>query len=297
MSDAEKAPPRLMHAREDLAGLLRRANRGFAAESDEPEAFRLLEARLAKPSRARRMALVLAFAALGALVLVLLDREPVPLTVTAEPIGGRVERAPPARETGTASIARSTAAPSASSVEARVIPAQPRAKPAPASNTSTPRGNPASLTSSAPLVSEGADCLKLAREGDARAAERCFEARARGSGLSAEYSLYELARLRRDLLEDSSGALAALDQHRARFPRGGLRAEVELTRVELLVKSGRAAEALAEVERMLASGVSREREAELSRIRDALRAPGSSLPRAAPSAAAPAERRTIVPSR
>ena len=111
------------------------------------------------------------------------------------------------------------------------------------------------------------DCLELARRGDPRAAERCFDQRAAGSGLGAEMALYEMARLRRDVLRDAIGALAALSAYRERFERGSLRNEVDLSRVELLAELGRSTDALRESAAMLAGGSGRERAAELHLLR------------------------------
>ena len=111
------------------------------------------------------------------------------------------------------------------------------------------------------------DCLELARRGESRAAERCFDRRATGSGLGAEMALYEVARLRRDVLSDAVGALAALSAYRERFARGSLRNEVDLSRVELLADLGRSADALRESAALLGAASGRERAAELHQLR------------------------------
>jgi hypothetical protein len=109
--------------------------------------------------------------------------------------------------------------------------------------------------------------LDMARQGEPRAAEQCFGQRASGSGLSAEMALYEMARLRRDMLRDGAGALSALDDYRKRFPQGSLRHEVDITRVELLSDLGQGRQALRESEALLASATGRERAAELHMLR------------------------------
>lgn len=109
-------------------------------------------------------------------------------------------------------------------------------------------------------------CLDIAGR-DTRAAERCFAERAAGSGLSAEMALYEMARLRRDMLRDALGALDALNDYRLRFPRGSLRHEVDISRIELLSQLGRSREALRESEALLFSPTGRERAAELHVLR------------------------------
>ena len=113
----------------------------------------------------------------------------------------------------------------------------------------------------------GEDCLALARDGRPRPAERCFERRSQGTGLSAEMALYELARLRRDVLGDTEGALGALWDYRQRFPAGSLRNEVDVSRIELLARLGRGQEALSASERLLATPAGRERAAELRLLR------------------------------
>lgn len=111
------------------------------------------------------------------------------------------------------------------------------------------------------------DCMQMARDGAPREAESCFVTLASGVGLRAEMALHEMARLRRDVLGDARGALAALSEYRQRFPRGSLRHEVALARVELLVRLGRARDALRESEELLASPDGRIRAAELHLLR------------------------------
>jgi hypothetical protein len=111
------------------------------------------------------------------------------------------------------------------------------------------------------------DCLGLARSGQGREAEQCFLARAKGSGIGAELALYEVARLRVDVLTDSAGALQALREYAERFPLGSLRQEVAVFRVELLARSGQAREALDGSAALLASAAGGERAAELHVLR------------------------------
>jgi tetratricopeptide repeat protein len=116
-------------------------------------------------------------------------------------------------------------------------------------------------------IAAQANCLDFARKGEPRSAELCFNQQAAGAGLSAEMALYEMARLRRDVLRDATGALGALDEYRQRFPRGTLRNEVNISRVELLSQLGRGREALRESEALLDSASGRERAAELHVLR------------------------------
>jgi hypothetical protein len=129
---------------------------------------------------------------------------------------------------------------------------------------STDRGETAPVAGASGGIT---DCMDMARQGEPRAAEQCFGQRASGSGLSAEMALYEMARLRRDVLRDGAGALSALDDYRQRFPQGSLRHEVDITRVELLSDLGQGRQALRESEALLASATGRERAAELHMLR------------------------------
>jgi tetratricopeptide (TPR) repeat protein len=134
------------------------------------------------------------------------------------------------------------------------------------------------------------DCLKLANEGSPQQADSCFAQRAAGSGLRAEMALYEMARLRRDSLGDGNAALSALSEYRQRFPGGTLRHEVDVARVELLVRLGRTREALRESEELLASPAGRARAAELHVLRGNMYRTALSDPRSAEAEFASAER-------
>jgi hypothetical protein len=134
-----------------------------------------------------------------------------------------------------------------------------RATVAPVTDESTPAATP---------MLTRARCAVLADEaGAAREAIACYLEQARRDGIAGETALYEVARLRRDVLGDAEGALAALRDSRARFPRGMLRHEVDLSIVELLPKLNRHGEALEEIGRLLAEGHGEERAAELHVLR------------------------------
>ena len=112
-------------------------------------------------------------------------------------------------------------------------------------------------------------------------------------------ALYELARLRRDVLGDADGALAALGDYRQRFPAGSLRNEVEVSRIELLARLKRGPEALEASERLLGTPGGRERAAELRLLRgNVYRAAGSLREaRRAPKAPVQQKRRRRPPRR
>jgi tetratricopeptide (TPR) repeat protein len=80
-------------------------------------------------------------------------------------------------------------------------------------------------------------------------------------------ALYEVARLRRDVLSNSAAALAALDAYEARFASGTLAPEVRIARVDLLSRLGRFDEALKVSEMLLASPVGSPRATELRLLR------------------------------
>jgi len=98
----------------------------------------------------------------------------------------------------------------------------------------------------APAAADGPDCARLTRDGDIDGALACFARSSERPGLVGELALIELARIRRDVKGDLAGAERALAEHRRRFPHGALANEAAGARVELLVRLGRPAEALAE---------------------------------------------------
>jgi tetratricopeptide (TPR) repeat protein len=113
-----------------------------------------------------------------------------------------------------------------------------------------------------------AACAGLAERRRWQGALGCYRAIAgRGQSLEAETAHYEAAQLQAERLGDQDGAARALAAHRRQFPRGALRAEVDLTRVELLPRLGRHREALAESAALLGREPRHERAAELHLLR------------------------------
>jgi hypothetical protein len=59
-------------------------------------------------------------------------------------------------------------------------------------------------------------------------AAECYQKQSQGQGLSAEFALFELARLRSSALNDRAGAVRALEEHQRRFAAGALAHQVQL---------------------------------------------------------------------
>jgi len=299
MSAFKRAPnlERLTDGR--FGRLLEDANREFVGELDQPAAFQRLSQRLSESREPWRQrghwlvpSLLLALAIFVA-VPVLLQRtrsEPGPAVVAEDLRDFRK----PASATSTLA-AGSPAHPIATSASAEHSTtrrtdnksAKPSAPALAASDSHlAPPGVPetsepppamapapdigavpsAALTAAPSETSSAPDCLSLARGGQTRQAEACFLKRAEGSGLGAEMALYEVARLRRDVLADAAGALVALAEYRSRFPTGSLRREADMSQLELLLQLGRTDEALKQSDQLLSSSAG-ERTAELRLLR------------------------------
>ncbi len=110
-------------------------------------------------------------------------------------------------------------------------------------------------------------CAAMLADASAADAVACYGRLADGESLIAETALYQEARLLAQRLSDLPAALARLREHRRRFPRGALRAEVDLTLVELLPRLGRFQEALDESTALLSREPRHERAAELHLLR------------------------------
>ncbi len=270
------APTRLSNG--PVGALIERANREFEGGVDESIAFRSLSVRLER--RRRRSLLWLEFVAasliavaltVGLVVKLRRTRASAPVAeLAAEPVRTLRPRssADVARNvapTGTLPSERRREARPASTAEQSVT--KPRARVASAVDS---EGEVAPRPSAAAPVTQdesAPDCLSFARNGATRVAEDCFLKRAEGSGIGAEMALYEVARLRRDVLADPAGALQALSDYRRRFPSGSLRREADMSQLELLVQLGRSNDALRQTEELLASSAAGERAAELHLLR------------------------------
>jgi len=114
-------------------------------------------------------------------------------------------------------------------------------------------GAPPSRNEPPQAPADAPDCGRLTRQGAIDPALACFARAAEQPGLAGELALIELARIRRDVKGDLAGAERALAEHRRRFPRGALADEATGSRVELLLRLGRASEALSESEHIAGS--------------------------------------------
>jgi hypothetical protein len=293
-SDPDRDPERLIDGK--FGNLLREANREFATELDQPAAFRRVTERLAASRKQREPwawllpATLFAIAAIAAVIVIARPwrSDPAPELVAERARGYYASRkadasaapstAPlrsdelPIRTTDSKNTARSTkrsADPTSSRAPASVKP-EPEVSAKPLELPPEPPSTLRVATEPARSVDEGAkapDCLSLARQGQTRQAEACFLKRAEGSGLGAEMALYEVSRLRRDVLADADGALRALAEYRKRFPAGSLRREADMSQLELLRQLGRSDDALKQSEELLLSSASGERAAELHLLR------------------------------
>lgn len=139
-------------------------------------------------------------------------------------------------------------------------------------------------------------CTGLARQGKLDEAVVCYGELAEGSGMASELALYEKARLEARALGRAEQALATLDAHIRRFPRGVLSTEVELTRIELLTRQGRTDEALTAITAALAGPIGAERGPDLQVLRGDLLSNRGDCAGAIPAYAA-ARQAGIHPSR
>lgn len=134
-------------------------------------------------------------------------------------------------------------------------------------HASLPSASPPPDNTPAAKNNDASTCRGYLRDGKPRQAQDCYLQIATGKGLSAEMALYEVARLRRDVLSNPSSSLAALDEYERRFPSGTLTPEVQQARVDLLSRLGRFDEALSVSDQLLTSSFGRSRATELRLLR------------------------------
>lgn len=287
-SSPEISPERWVGLDDEIGRMLAQSNREFEAPRGEPEAYRRLSARLSQrdtPRRAFAWAAALTTAAATAAaaglwlraessaVALVAPEQFVP--ARARPGAPALPREPqivlpgrPAQPTADADQGTQHAPPTRPATPraaAREAPVAPRVDPKPAPVAP-------GAVSHDPLLADlpeedSPDCMQLARGGRSREAVTCFLELSERGGLGAERALYEVARLRLNVLADAPGALSALEEHRRRFRGGALAAEVDMFYLELLSRLGRHRDALAESSRMLASRSGQERAAELHMMR------------------------------
>ena len=291
---ASKPAPHPKHLLEGkFGGLLSDANREFAAGLDQAAAFRRVTERLStSPATLQSWhtwwlvpATLLVLAAFAVVRIMHAGDAPVVVaedlrhypSPNAEASVGHEAAAPAQRSTPRVDgksgrgTKRSADVPSTPGSASAVASSPPQQAPGPAPQPPPAPGLAVADPPAAALGTEDAapssDCLSLARRGQTRDAEACFLKRAESSGLGAEMALYEVARLRRDVLADADGALRALAEYGRRFPNGSLRREVDMSQLELLLQLGRSEDALKQSEALLSSSSSGERAAELHLLR------------------------------
>jgi ferric-dicitrate binding protein FerR (iron transport regulator) len=118
-----------------------------------------------------------------------------------------------------------------------------------------------------PPATEPPECAAPGSNRPGPAALPCLRAQAAGAGLRAQIALFHIGRINQEDLREPAGALATFEELRRRFPGGPLRAECDLSIVQLLAAAGRHDEALEESAALLARGASPERGAELRLLR------------------------------
>jgi tetratricopeptide (TPR) repeat protein len=117
---------------------------------------------------------------------------------------------------------------------------------------------------------------------DPSSALALYQRLAAGTGPTAENALYELGEIYRDRLDQPERGLAAWRDYRRRFPRGLLRAEVDVSLIETLAILGHRREALDEATRFLERDPSSERRHEIARVAGDLARAGGSCRAAVP---------------
>lgn len=284
------APPRLAEESDRIGELLKNAQR-FQPPGRAP-AFATL---MARRSRVRRLpgGLILALAGAPLVFAWWAERESptpgiaaeqwMPAELLAEPV--LPPSAPPelaARDVEATSplvepsvleaVSRAPAVDEGTGDEARARgPGKHRASSV-ASGSSTSSG--ASASSLKASATDAERCADWTGRGDYKAAVACYERKAEGNGVAAEWALLEKARLQSRALGQPAEALRALDEYDERFPSGALVREARLSRIEILISSGRPAEALKLLDDTLGRDRIPERRGELLLLRAQLRADG-----------------------
>jgi tetratricopeptide (TPR) repeat protein len=110
------------------------------------------------------------------------------------------------------------------------------------------------------------DCARFTAE-QTQQKIACYREQVSKGGRDGERAQHMLARYLRDDVVDLTGALAAFESQRARYPRGELRVEADRAVIEILPRLGRHAEALVETQSFLDAHPDAEDRAELRLMR------------------------------
>jgi hypothetical protein len=233
---------------DQLASLIRSANRTYRDPFDESAAWQRLQTRLRRPSETgwrglSYVAIPLALAASYLLYLKFGTDFPTP-QASADPATVEVTK-------DHGKSAEQPSLPGVPSLSSNEVPAS---------------AHPAVTEIFSPRI----DCDAAIKGGPPRLAASCLEQRTGGASLDAERAVVALARLKEERLHDPAGALRLLRTYRQRFPEGALRGEVDFALVALLPKVGLTRDALAESEALLNTAWGRARSSELRLLRGRL---------------------------
>jgi hypothetical protein len=132
-----------------------------------------------------------------------------------------------------------------------------------AARSSVPRsdGSPGSATDAEDLAS-----AREARASDPSRAISLYEQVFARGGPAAENALYQIGGIYHDQLRDPARALTAWERYRARYPRGQLRAETDLSILDTLAELGQKSRALDEGLAFLRRHPGSERRGEVARV-------------------------------
>src|SRR5205814_1866321 len=132
----------------------------------------------------------------------------------------------------------------------RVVPAPPRrAPPSPAADPAATRAL--------------AEAREARRGGDPKRALALYDRLVTGGGPLAESALFEMAAIENEDLHDAGRALGTWQRYRERYPHGLLRAEADLSVIEVLPRVGQEGRALEEARAFLRRYPGSERRAEV----------------------------------
>jgi len=143
-------------------------------------------------------------------------------------------------------------------------PPQRAPEPAPAARLTPPRRAPAPPDPAA--TNALAEAREARRTGQPQRALALYQRLVGEGGPLAESALFEMAAIEYEDLHDPDRALATWQRYRDRHPRGLLRAEADLSVIEVLARVGHEGRALDEARAFLARYPRSERRAEVARV-------------------------------